>query len=278
MRYSLDIQAYFDRIGYEETPTATLDTLRTLHQKHTETIPFENLNPLLGLPVKLDLESLEQKMIHNQRGGYCFEHNLLFKQMLKTVGFSVTGLAARVRWNKSEDEITPRGHMLLLVNIDGKDYIADVGFGGSTLSTPLLLNPDIVQQTPHGPYRLISREDEYLLQIQLKDEWSSLYQFNLQENYLPDYELTSWYLSNHPESHFVNDLVAARTAPGHRYVLSDNTFKIHHLDDATEERILKTPNELRAVLEQKFKIELPDVKQLSSALEQTTVAKEGLGE
>lgn len=70
MKLTINTQAYFERVGYEGTPTTTPDTLRTLHEKHTEAIPFENLHPLLGLLVKLDLESLEQKMIHNQRGSY----------------------------------------------------------------------------------------------------------------------------------------------------------------------------------------------------------------
>ncbi|MCW9705506.1 arylamine N-acetyltransferase family protein [Fodinibius salsisoli] len=270
MMSAINLDNYFERIGYEGTPTPTLDTLRILHEKHTEAIPFENLNPLLALPVKLDLQSLEDKMIQNQRGGYCFEQNLLFRNVLQQIGFEVKGLAARVRWNKSEEEMTPRGHMLLLVQVEGRSYIADVGFGGSTLSAPMLLEPDMVQQTPHEPYRLVQKEEEYLLQIQIKEEWKALYQFGLQEHYQPDYELTSWYLSHHPESHFVNDLIAARTAPGRRYVLSGNTFKIHHLEGPTEEQTLETANELRIVLENEFKLALPNVEKLRSTLKQKT--------
>ena len=271
---AINLDAYFERIGYIGPRTATLETLRTLHRLHPQVIPFENLNPLLGLPVKLDLESLEQKMIHNNRGGYCYEHNLLFKAVLEALGFSVKGLAARVRWNKSDDEITPQQHMLLSVKVDGVCYIADVGFGGSSPSAPLLLELDTVQQTPHEYYRLITRGVEYLLQSKIDDEWKALYQFNLEEYYVPDYEVSSWYLSHHPESHFVNDLVAARTAPGRRYVLSDNTFKIHHLEGETEEQILKTPDELRLVLENKFKLTLPETKNLKPMLNQKTAEQE----
>ena len=274
MNSSVNVQAYFDRIGYEGNPTASLETLRILHTRHPQAIPFENLNPLLNQPVKLDPQSLEQKMIHNRRGGYCFEHNLLFRNVLQQIGFDVQGLAARVRWNKSEDEITPKGHMLLLVTIDDTTYIADVGFGGSTLSAPLLLEPGLVQQTPHESYRLVPRNDGYLLQILLGVEWKALYQFTLQEHYLPDYELTSWYLSNHPESHFINSLKAARTAPGRRYVLSNNTFKVHHLEGETEETKLPSAQEIRQVLQRYFSLNLSNISHLTEQLEKLIFSEE----
>lgn len=277
MSYSPDIAAYFDRIGYEGTPTPSIETLRILHAKHPQAIPFENINPLLGLAVELDTKSLEQKLIHNNRGGYCFEHNLLFKSVLEAIGFPIRGLAARVRWGRSEDETTPRGHMLLLVEAGGKSYIADVGFGGSTLTAPLLLKTEATQSTPHESYRLVPKDDEYLLQIKLEDEWKALYQFTLQENFLPDYKLTNWYLSNHPESHFVNSLKVARAAPGQRYVLSDNVFKIHRPDGETQKQELATLSELQIILEQKFNLALPDINTLKSTLKQkVTLEKQTL--
>lgn len=90
MSTSVDLSAYFKRIGYDkEDPSASSKTLKKLHRLHTQAIPFENLNPLLGLPVKLDTKSLQQKLVYDERGGYCFEHNLLFKRILETIGFSV---------------------------------------------------------------------------------------------------------------------------------------------------------------------------------------------
>lgn len=267
MESSVNLQAYLERIGYQGNPTASIETLRILHARHPQAIPFENISPLLGQPVKLDHESLEQKMIHNRRGGYCFEHNLLFHDVLQQIGFNVWGLAARVRWNKSEDEITPKGHMLLLVTIGDTKYIADVGFGGSTLSAPLLLEPGLVQQTPHEPYRLLTKDNGYLLQIMLGAEWKALYQFTLQEHYRPDYELTSWYLSNHPKSHFINSLKAARTAPGRRYVLSNHTFKVHHREGETEEKSLTSAREINQVLQDHFLLDLPNISHLTDRLE-----------
>src|SRR5580765_5639386 len=107
----LFLGAYLRRIGHTGPLSSTLDTLRALHLRHTTTIPFENLNPLLGWPVRLDLESLEQKLVRDGRGGYCFEQNLLFSHALQALGFRVAGLAARVLWNTTDDAITKRSHM-----------------------------------------------------------------------------------------------------------------------------------------------------------------------
>lgn len=264
---SYDLDSYFERIGYSGSRTATLETLKTLHRLHPKAIPFENLNPLLGLPVKLDLASLQQKLVHAGRGGYCFEHNLLFRRVLEALGFTVKGLEARVMWNRPDDYATARGHMLLQVEAGDASYIADVGFGGLTLTTPLRLEPDLVQHTTHEPYRLIRSAEDYIMQAEIRGKWKSLYRFDLQPQLLPDYQITNWYLSNHPESHFVTGLIAARPVPGKRYALLNNELKIHHLNGETEEKTLTSASELTEVLEQTFQITLPEHSSLNKALE-----------
>ncbi len=134
-RFNLD--GYFKRIGYAGSTDVTLETLRSIHLQHAQSIPFENLNPFLRIPVVLDIDSLYQKLVLDRRGGYCFEHNLLLAEVLKTLGYRVKGLGARVLWNIPEGVVTARGHMLLLVEIDHDHFIADVGFGGMTLTSPL---------------------------------------------------------------------------------------------------------------------------------------------
>jgi len=113
---AVGLDAYFARIGYLGGRTPTLETLETIIARHTEAIPFENLNPLLRWPVRLDPASLDEKMVREGRGGYCFEQNLLLKYVLNALGYRVTGLAARVLWNAPEGAITPRGDMLLRVD------------------------------------------------------------------------------------------------------------------------------------------------------------------
>src|ERR1700760_1850874 len=128
MPSKFNLDAYLDRIGYTGPCTATLDTLEALHVLHPAAIPFENLNPLVRWPVALDVDSLQAKMVAGGRGGWCFEHNTLFRHALEALGFSVISLGARVLWNAPPDQpIGPRSHMLLLVNLGGLPYIADVG-------------------------------------------------------------------------------------------------------------------------------------------------------
>jgi N-hydroxyarylamine O-acetyltransferase len=253
-----NLQPYFDRIGFRGKAIPTLETLRTIQHLHTQRIPFENLNPLLGIPVTLDVPSLESKLLHAERGGYCFEQNHLLKKVLETIGFTVTGLGARVLWGMPEGTVTAKGHMLLLVDVQGDRYIADAGFGGVTLTGPLRLELDAVQETPHEKFRLIQPEKDYVLQVFVKDEWKPVFRFNLQEQLLPDYEVTNWFLSNNPASRFVNYLIVTRPAPGVRHVLLNNQYTRHYVDGTTEREDVTSVSSLRKLLKETFFIEVPE--------------------
>jgi N-hydroxyarylamine O-acetyltransferase len=113
---SVDLDAYFRRIGYGGSVAPTLPVLRALIERHTQSIPFESLDVLAGRPVLLDLDSLVDKLIHRRRGGYCFEQNTLFRAVLDSVGFRTTGLIGRVRRNAPREEMRPRTHMMLRVD------------------------------------------------------------------------------------------------------------------------------------------------------------------
>lgn len=268
---TLNLDAYLERVGYLGEPTPTLDTLRAIHRCHAETIPFENLNPYMGWPVGLDIETLEKKIVRAGRGGYCFEQNLLLAHALRAIGFDVAGLAARVLYNLPEGTVTARGHMLLRVALEGTSYIADVGFGGLTLTAPLRLEPGVEQATPHEPFRLVTRADEFVLQARVRGNWKPLYRFGLQEQLQADYEVTSWYLSNHPQSHFVTGLIAARPDTDRRYALRNNDLVVHYLDGRTERDTLTSAAGLRAALTGPLRITLPDTTELAAALERLTL-------
>src|SRR4029450_5882461 len=135
----------------------------------------------LARAVALDLRSLEQKLMRERRGGYCFEHNLLFGHVLRALGYQVTGLAARVLWNQADEALTPRGHMRLRVQVDGNDYVVDSGCGGLTPTAPLRLETKIEQATPHESFRLMPVGAEFLMQARVHDLWRTLYRFDLQE-------------------------------------------------------------------------------------------------
>ncbi|HSC07290.1 MAG TPA: arylamine N-acetyltransferase [Steroidobacteraceae bacterium] len=263
----MDVQAYFARIGYSGPRDATLRTLRELHLRHAQLIPFENLNPYLGLAVPLDIATLERKLVLQRRGGYCFEQNLLLGEALRSLGFKVRGLAARVTWNAPQGFVSARTHMLLHLDLEEGPHLADVGFGGMTLTGPLRLVADIEQQTPHEPFRLLAEGPHFIMQAKVREGWRSLYQFDLQEQVVADYEVTNWYLANHPESRFVRNLVAARATPDRRFALLNNELAVHHLGGPSERRVLESVAALRNVLENALQIELPDVPHLDAALQ-----------
>jgi len=262
------LNAYFDRIGFHAERKPTREVLRQLHRMHTESIPFENLSPLLGLGVPLDIPALLDKFTRQGRGGYCFEHNLLFQHVLQSLGFRTRALAARVRWNVPDDRQTARTHMLLLVQTDGEAFIADVGFGGMTLTAPLRFEHGIVQETPHGPFRLLFGEDFYTLQAGVNGEWKNVYAFDLQPQLLPDYEVTNWYLSNHPLSHFVTGLIAAMPASDGRHALRNGSYTFYGLDGRQEQKRIRSVEALRELLEQCFRLRMPDLRGSTGKLEQ----------
>lgn len=262
----MDLEAYFTRIGFNGARTPTLATLRDLHLAHAQSIAFENLNPLLGWRVPLDLASIEEKLVRSRRGGYCFEQNALLAAALCELGFNVTGLGARVLWNAPEDAVRMRGHMLLKVDLDGEPYIADVGFGGLTLTAPLRLAIDVEQATPHERFRLVMAGSDYKLQGFIAGAWKSLYRFDLQPQLEPDYEVSNYFMSTHPTSHFRSMIVAARPVPGGRYALSNNQLTEHRLDGPSERRLLAGVGEVREVLETHFGLTLPPADPLDQAL------------
>jgi N-hydroxyarylamine O-acetyltransferase len=260
---SIDLDAYFQRIGYEGDRTPTLETLQAIHQCHTVAIAFENLNSFLRRPVYIDLE----KLIHSQRGGYCFEQNMLLRAVLIALGFKVTNLSARVLWNRPEGILTTRTHMLLLVEIDETNFIADVGFGGFTYPTPLKLTLDIEQHTSLETFRLIKTDNTFVVQANIGEAWKPLYHFNLEEQHQPDYEVSNWYVSTHPDSIFTNNLILARIGIGQRYALRNTQFTIHHQDGRLEQHSLSSVTALRTAMTDVFHLRLPEHWDLDSALE-----------
>lgn len=263
---SIDLDAYLRKIEYSGPRTPTLQTLRALHAAHPAAIAFENVDPFLRRPVRLDPDALQTKLVHGGRGGWCFEHNLLFRYALEALGFNVRGLAARVLWNVPEGVTTARGHMLLCVESDGRSWIADVGFGGLTLTAPLDLHSEGPQPTPHEPFRLLKAGEHFVLQAEVSGAWKPLYRFTLEEQLLPDYELTNWYLGNHPNSHFLRSVMVARTAADVRYTLLNNRLSLHRVGAEPERRTLAGPSELVGVLRETFLLRLPESPELSAAL------------
>ncbi|HEY5410739.1 MAG TPA: arylamine N-acetyltransferase [Caulobacteraceae bacterium] len=254
-----DLDAYFARIGYGGPATPTLDTLTAIQALQVASIPFENLNPLLGLPVKLDLESLQAKLVGRRRGGYCFELNGLFKAALEAIGFRVTGLAARVRWMSPPDApLSGRSHMLMQVDLADGPWLADAGFGAHLLDSPLKLRAGSDQSTPWANYRLTEADGAFTLAARVADVWRATYIFCLEPQLTADYETYSWFTATHPQSLFVSTLIAERLTETTRYNLVNTRLTERGRDGSAVERTLTTAAELGEVLEAVFNIEPPE--------------------
>jgi N-hydroxyarylamine O-acetyltransferase len=255
---AFDLRAYLHRIGVDQRPSrADLATLQELALLHPCAIAFENLDPLLRRPVRLDIAAIQDKLVRGGRGGWCFEHNLLLGTALAAIGYEVSGLSARVVWNVAPGVVRGRSHMVLHVTLDGVSYIVDVGFGGSTPTAPLKLVEGLEQTTPHEPFRLMPVSRGFLLEAKLEGTWKGLYSFDQQPQVLGDYEIPNWYLCNHPESHFLDRVVAARVDRDRRYALRNTDFAIHFPHGVTERRVLGGAAEIRQVLTDTFCINVP---------------------
>ncbi|EFD41227.1 arylamine N-acetyltransferase nat [Mycobacterium tuberculosis variant africanum K85] len=259
---ALDLTAYFDRINYRGATDPTLDVLQDLVTVHSRTIPFENLDPLLGVPVDdLSPQALADKLVLRRRGGYCFEHNGLMGYVLAELGYRVRRFAARVVWKLAPDApLPPQTHTLLGVTFPGSGgcYLVDVGFGGQTPTSPLRLETGAVQPTTHEPYRLEDRVDGFVLQAMVRDTWQTLYEFTTQTRPQIDLKVASWYASTHPASKFVTGLTAAVITDDARWNLSGRDLAVHRAG-GTEKIRLADAAAVVDTLSKRFGINVADI-------------------
>jgi N-hydroxyarylamine O-acetyltransferase len=262
-----DRALYLRRLGFDVPPAPTLETLRQLQLRHTGVFPFENLTTLSGEPVLIDLPSIERKVLHDGRGGYCYELNNLFLALLQELGFDARAISGRVVMGQPEGAWTARTHRLSLVIIDGVRYITDVGFGGMVPTAPLLLDSRAEQLTPHEPYRIDLHVDGFTLRANVAGEWRAMYIFDLQRQEDIDFAVGNWYVSTHPESSFVKQLMVARTGEGWRRTLNNGSFAIHRIGHDSERRQVADVHSLIELLHREFGIQAPEHGQLNGMLD-----------
>lgn len=250
----LDLAAYLERIGYSGELAPSLATLRALHLAHASRIAFENIDVLQKLPIRLDLDSLQAKLVTAGRGGYCFEQNLLFAAVLRELGFSVQPLAARVRYRTQL--VLPRTHMLLQVDVDGENWLADVGFGAEGLLLPVPFGRG--QEVRHfaWSYRVVEeRAGLWVLQSLHDESWADLYAFSLEPQHPADFEMANHYVSTHPDSRFVHTLTVQLPTPEARHILRNRELIVDRGDQISS-RVLEDDEELLSVLADTFGITL----------------------
>jgi arylamine N-acetyltransferase len=258
---TLDLDGYFERIDYHGAVAPTFDVLQDLITAHTRTISFENLDPLLGVPIDdLSPEALTDKLVRRRRGGYCYEHNGLMGYVLEELGFGVRRFGARVVWTVAAGAPVPsQTHTLLAVTLPGgqQPYLVDVGFGGQTPTSPIRLETGSAQQTTHEPYRLQDRGDGLVLQALIRGDWQSLYEFATRTAPPIDLKVGSWYVSTHPSSHFVTSLIASLVTADGRCNLSGRNLAIHR-GGATEKVRLDNASAVVDTLTDRFGINVAD--------------------
>lgn len=264
MKMTVNIERYFQRVEFKQDAFPDLNTLTTLISHHSSAIPFENLDPLLKVPVNIDLESVQIKLVEKYRGGYCFEQNTLLYYVLKEIGFDVVPLAGRVLWHMPENTDKAQTHMLLMVTIEEQYYLVDVGFGGVSPTAPILFKMDEEQPTQHGIYRIKSQGDIFFLQVRMA-EWQTLYSFSLQPQRFVDFEVMNWYTSTYPKHLFTNVLAVSKTDKASRITLHNRQLSTYKYGERNTQE-LDSVDEIKSVLRDIFKIELPDNPQLDVIL------------
>jgi arylamine N-acetyltransferase len=258
---AVDVAAYFDRIGYQGPAEPTVETVHALVAAHNRSIPFENLDPLLGIPVAdLSAAALTDKLVYRRRGGYCYEHNGLMGYVLDELGFGVERLAGRVVWMNPDGPLPAQTHQVLSVTAPGVDgpLLVDVGFGGQTLTSPIRLEAGPVQETRHEPYRLRVRGDGYQLEAEIRGEWQPLYMFNTRPQPRIDLEVGSWYVSTYPNSFFVTGLTAALVTDDARWNMRGRNLAVHRGGE-TEQIRFDTAAEVLDTLTNRFGIDVADL-------------------
>jgi len=259
---------YLDRIHFpaqasSDFPQPSLQTLRALHEAHLLAVPFENLSIHYGQPIILQEDALFNKIVRQRRGGVCYELNGLFAWLLRQLGFQVTLLSAGVA-NDSGNFSPEFDHLTLLVHqLDGADWLADVGFGDS-FRQPLRFEAEVEHAEADGrKYRLQRKDDEseehtkceYWILQQFRDEkWESQYRFTLRLHQLTDFTERCHYQQTSPESHFTQKRICSLATPTGRISLSDLRL-ITTIDGKREERVLQ-PEEYEGMLAEMFGVVL----------------------
>jgi len=226
------LERYFKRIHYAGTPRVDFQTLQDLHLLHLQHIPYENIDVFCHQLVRLDRETLTQKMLLRRRGGYCFEQNGLFLMVLTELGFKCHANLARVHRNRPEPG--GRTHQISLVELDGQTWVCDVGFGGSGFRRPLLLQTDVESEQLGEFYCLQEREVHgFYLMRKSHDAWQPLYTFKIEAPLLIDIEIANFYASNCPDYVFRNVIMGTRMTAQGRVTLLDHSFKCFDLVEGT---------------------------------------------
>lgn len=200
-----DLDKYFERINYTGSRDATAETLKQIQWHHLLAIPFEVLDIHIAAKGLIDItpEVIERKLVREGRGGYCYEHNQLALWVLRALGFEVTPILARSKWQKPVDIVAGSTHLVLQVKIDGKLWLFDAGWSNLGSAIPLQIETDEAQPTYLETRRIIQKDGCYIHQMLFQEKWHDMYSFTLNESFQNDWEIGSYYMYLKIALHFL---------------------------------------------------------------------------
>ena len=251
----LSIESYFEKIQFQNTAKPDYETLSQLVKLHTRFIPFENVDAFTGTSPSLQIEDIFEKLVFQQRGGYCYEQNLLLNYVLETIGFQKKVILARVLWKMDDSSLPAKTHAFIIVSLDGKDYLVDVGFGASTPDFPVPLIDEDKNINFKSEYRIVRNETFSTLEYWNKD-WFQMYSFEIEQSNVQDLEVANWYMSTNPQSGFVKNLIITRRSGNGIYTLQNNQFKHKRQDRVVITKLLPDPEKLIYTLQNTFNIHI----------------------
>ena len=260
MTASVDVDAYLGRIEWTGAVRPTFHTLAALVRAHMSKIPFENLDVLLGRQIRLDLDGLQRKLVHQRRGGYCFEHATLFAAVLEAIGFKPARHSARVTLITPRNA-SPRTHMFLTVPLAEGIFVVDPGFGALAPRVPLPL-VDGEPVTLDGETHWMARAgDDWLLRTQSGEKFVDCWASTLERDNPADFEVGNHYTSPHPASPFVNRLLLRALTVAGRVTVMNRDVTVW--EGSTPQSIqLADRAALRSLLTAHFGFDLPEIDQL----------------
>jgi N-hydroxyarylamine O-acetyltransferase len=254
-----DTDAWLSRIGHNGSREPTLENLRTLVTAHSSAIAYESIDVLLDKPPSLDPKLLQSKIVFGERGGYCFEQNMLFRAGLVSLGYKVTSLQARVVRGLEMAAPRPMLHMVLKVDLPEGAFLADVGFGNLAPTTALKFSVQEEQETPHEIMRFVAMGDEFVLQSKLGNDWEHIYRVVFLPRVDAEYEICNWFTASHPQSPYLNNLIAARPGPNRtRLTLFNSRFNIRYPSGEVDRRTISGVEAFRDVLTNEFGLSLSE--------------------
>lgn len=254
----MNCKAYLERIGIDEMPEATAESLERIQRAHLRTVPYENLDILMKRPIELDAEKLYEKIVVNRRGGYCFEVNELLGWLLRGLGYEVTDLFGR--FLRGESGIPMRRHHVLKVKAkdDEIPWILDVGVGSGSPNMPMRMVVGEEVQDGVVTYRFM-KHDFYgwVLEDRKRGEWGPVYCFTEEPQAAIDFVTTSFWCEHAEESIFNKAaMVSLRTENGRKTIDGDEA-RIFEGESVITQPI-GSREEKRAILREWFGIVLPD--------------------